>query len=243
MSVRLPRRIHRLLGLFVGIQLLFWTVSGMIFSWNDIHSVRGEHLTNSVSISVLQDQQLIPLQQVLEECSLPVHELRLTAVAGIPVYILACSGSGPPSLLINAATGEQMSPITQELANRIATNDFLPEATIRNTTLVEETSSHSEYRGKVLPVWCVEFDHSSDTCIYVAADTGQITARRNNQWRVFDFFWMLHTMDFAGRDNFNHAGIQAVSVLAVLTVLSGYYLWYRTRRRRRKVNAPRVTAL
>ncbi|MCG8380149.1 MAG: hypothetical protein MI865_11840, partial [Proteobacteria bacterium] len=38
------RKIHRYLGLFVGIQLLLWVVSGIYFVFNDIERVRGNHL-------------------------------------------------------------------------------------------------------------------------------------------------------------------------------------------------------
>ena len=44
MSARRWRRIHRYLGLVIGVQLFLWTLSGLIFSWNSIKSVRGEDL-------------------------------------------------------------------------------------------------------------------------------------------------------------------------------------------------------
>ena len=30
------RKHHRFLGIFIGIQFLFWTISGLYFSWTDI---------------------------------------------------------------------------------------------------------------------------------------------------------------------------------------------------------------
>ncbi|WP_425391996.1 hypothetical protein [Ekhidna sp.] len=38
------RKAHRYLGLFLGIQFLFWTLGGLYFSWNDIDKIHGEHL-------------------------------------------------------------------------------------------------------------------------------------------------------------------------------------------------------
>ena len=40
------RKTHRYLGLFLGIQFLFWTISGLYFSWTNIDEIRGEHLIN-----------------------------------------------------------------------------------------------------------------------------------------------------------------------------------------------------
>ena len=42
----LIRQIHKYLSLFIAIQLLLWTVSGIYFAYNKIELVRGEHLRN-----------------------------------------------------------------------------------------------------------------------------------------------------------------------------------------------------
>jgi len=42
MDVRTYRKIHRWLGLVVGVQLLLWTAGGLFFSLNPIAKVRGE---------------------------------------------------------------------------------------------------------------------------------------------------------------------------------------------------------
>jgi len=39
MNVRTLRKIHRYLGLFVGVQLLLWTAGGLFFSLNSIEKV------------------------------------------------------------------------------------------------------------------------------------------------------------------------------------------------------------
>ena len=40
------RKTHRYLGLFLGIQFLFWTISGLYFSWTDIDDIHGDHFKN-----------------------------------------------------------------------------------------------------------------------------------------------------------------------------------------------------
>ncbi len=37
------RKTHRYLGLFIGIQFLMWTISGLYFSWTDIDEIHGDH--------------------------------------------------------------------------------------------------------------------------------------------------------------------------------------------------------
>ena len=38
------KKFHKYLSLFISIQLLLWTISGIFFSFNNIELVRGEHL-------------------------------------------------------------------------------------------------------------------------------------------------------------------------------------------------------
>ena len=52
------RKAHRYLGLFLGIQLLFWTISGLYFSWTIINEIRGEHLLNK-NVKLKQISELI----------------------------------------------------------------------------------------------------------------------------------------------------------------------------------------
>lgn len=50
------RRWHRRLGVIVGIQFLFWTISGTYFAWFHIENVRGNHDKNAM-IEVLLEKQ------------------------------------------------------------------------------------------------------------------------------------------------------------------------------------------
>jgi ferredoxin len=63
-----------------------------------------------------------------------------------------------------------------------------------------------------------------DTSLYISAADGQVLERRNNHWRVSDFFWMLHIMDYAGRSNFNNALVITVALIAIWLGLSGLML-------------------
>jgi len=232
------RKIHRWLGLVIGIQLLLWTVSGLIFSWNSIAAVRGETMIRTPDHVDLRTCQFADLNSMLAAAStaeefggqVPVS-VALRSMLDRPVYEVTLKNRMVPDFfLLDALTGDRISPIDQETAGRIAVADFSGPATAKNVQLVESTSSHSEYRGKELPAWRVELDDPDSTIIYVSANRGVVTARRNDRWRMFDFFWMLHTMDYQGRDNFNHWLLKGVSAFGVVTVLSGFVLFFKTSR-------------
>ena len=40
------RKTHRYLGLFLGIQFLLWTISGLYFSWTNIDDIHGDQFKN-----------------------------------------------------------------------------------------------------------------------------------------------------------------------------------------------------
>lgn len=241
------RTIHRYLSVVIGVQLLFWTTSGLFFSWNPIVMVRGEHLIREVEPVDLSQFNLMSIQDVLlqrtpDSGRFPANtELRM--LLNEPVYEVTFANSENSSteqLIFDAVTGEKLSPVSEVQARLIAQQDFAEVAEIVSAELIEgNLSSHSEYRGKELPVWRIVMDHPTGTVIYVSANRGVVTTRRNNRWRIFDFFWMLHTMDYQGRDNFNSWVLRSFSIFGVATVLSGYWLWWRTSRFRRTLRRSR----
>jgi hypothetical protein len=64
----------------------------------------------------------------------------------------------------------------------------------------------------------------------VSAQNGQVVARRTDIWRLYDFFWMLHIMDYRGRVDFNHPLLIGASALALVLAATGcWLLFYRIR--------------
>lgn len=232
------RKAHRYMGVIVGVQLLFWVVSGLYFTWNDIEKVRGEHLKSEVWIDVNVEQGgLADLAGVLtafrkQSPSLQrIKAVQLRIVLGKPVYEINYS-NGADNLyqLVDARSGDLMPLLDQKSAVTIALADFAEQAEVKSVELLDSASAHAEYRGRDLPVYRVSMDHPSNVNIYVSAQRGLVTARRNSTWRVFDFLWMTHTMDFEARDDFNNWLVKIFSVLGLITVLSGFILWAMTSR-------------
>jgi hypothetical protein len=107
----------------------------------------------------------------------------------------------------------------------------------------DSVGAHHEFRAQPLPAWAVRFGDDEGATAYVPAETGQVTRIRNDRWRAFDFLWMLHTMDYAGRDDFNNVVLRRFSVLGLVTVGSGFVLFALTAPglRRRVRRAPERT--
>ena len=71
------------------------------------------------------------------------------------------------------------------------------------------------------PLWRVEFAHWNRPTFYLSPVTGELLSRRHELWRVFDFVWMLHIMDYDERENVNNPLLRAFTWGAVLMALSG----------------------
>ena len=236
------RKTHRYLGIFIGIQILLWTVSGIYFVWNDLDVVRGENLKATIEIPDLRNADLYAVGELLAGEAMnqlpadKVQNVQLRTMLGRPVYELQfLDDENFRYALFDASSGELLSPIAPETARLLAQQDFVPEADISNITLIETAGPHDEFRGRDLPVYRVEFEHETETRIYVSASRGIVTARRNSVWRIFDFLWMLHTMDFEARDDFNNTLVKIVSLFALATILGGFLLWGFTSPRVRKL--------
>jgi uncharacterized iron-regulated membrane protein len=242
------RKSHRYLGLFIGIQFLLWTVGGLYFSWNQLDEIHGDHLTDRTTGISLQTDLASP-QRVLEKLkqARPVDSLRslqLVQVLDTPVYQISyyTSSNGQAVVktqLASAITGDLRPPLSQPEAVRIAQNIFSVPSQTAGAEYLKTTGPQHEYRGKPLPAWAIHFEHPSQATVYVAAELGTFQSIRHERWRVFDFLWMLHTMDYDGRDNFNNLLLRSFSVLGLITLLSGFTLYYISSPTVRKLNRRR----
>ena len=131
-----------------------------------------------------------------------------------------------PSLRIGGCSHRSSlrSPLNKEEAVAVATAQIKEGASVINVEYLESASSHHEYREKPLPAWAVSFSNPNCT-VYISAEMGTFQTIRHDQWRVFDFLWMFHTMDYAGRDNFNNWLLKILSIGGLCTVISGFVLF------------------
>ena len=91
--------------------------------------------------------------------------------------------------------------------------------------LTEVTLAVREHQ---LPIWQVGFRDEQHSSYYVSGSTGAILERRNDTWRWWDFFWMLHNMDYAERTSFNHPLIISVGIAMAWLAVTGFWLLFRT---------------
>jgi hypothetical protein len=236
-KTRFFRKFHKWFGLVVGIQVLVWATGGFVMSYFPIEKVRGEHNINNFQEKPLTRADVsYPLENILamQDGRPGVLKVTIKRSLGRPVYeILTEDGT---STMIDANSGEVLSPLSKEMALAYAKRDFAGQGSPVSVELLSETNL--EFRKEV-PVWRIDFDDKEQTHLYVSPRNGEIVARRNSTWRLYDFFWMLHIMDYKNRVDFNHPLLIGAAVIAIILVLSGIILLFKTFNKRdfRFINA------
>jgi uncharacterized iron-regulated membrane protein len=216
-SFRVIRRLHLWFGLILAVQVFLWMASGVVMSVFDIELVRGERNALSGPAPELEASNYASPGGVIAQAD-GATSLILKTLLGRSVYQVDAAGG---QALFDAKTAQRISPISEATALDVAQRDFIGDGRVGRAELLSEAPR--EYR-RALPVWRVTFTDDLATRIYVSPQTGEIEARRNKIWRLYDFFWMLHIMDYEGRENFNNPLLKTVSITALLFAATGIYL-------------------
>jgi hypothetical protein len=221
------RKTHRYLGIFIGIQFLMWTISGLYFSWTDIDEIHGDQYRNESMVPGSFKDLKSPFMQPSD---IEISSLELREIANQPYYWI--NGKR----LINAKTGEIKKEVTQEEAVLIANKNMIKGLKVDEIEKITTTGNHHEYRSGPLPAYVISYDTPENIKAYVAVKDGSFQTLRHRDWRWFDFLWMTHTMDYEGRDNFNNLILRGFSLLGLITVFSGFLLWYTSSPSVRKIS-------
>ncbi len=221
------RKWHRYLGIILGVQFFLWTLGGLYFSWTSIDEIRGDHIKQKdplLSAKLSLAPPSIFLSKLHGQDS--IVSLKLCSILGKPTYRLVVQNNGSTSvMLFNAENGSFRPPLGKKESIAVAKAKLVGSAPVTEAEYLTETGEHHEYRGRPLPAYAITFSEPVNTTAYVSVEHGNIQTVRSNQWRAFDFLWMLHTMDYKGRDNFNNLVLRAFALFGLFTILSGFSLY------------------
>ena len=234
------RRIHRYLGVLLGIQFLFWTIGGLYFSWSNMDEIHGD-FQKKAPPQYRADMAFVSPSVALKSLKSKVEvdsilNVALIDVLGKPTYRIEFLHGGHHKMyqLADAQTGALRDPLSIEEATALAKQQFNGEPIVKSVELIKDVDGHHEYRESPLPALAVTFEHPTSTTVYVATEMGIVTKYRNTKWRIFDFLWMLHTMDYQSRDNLGNWLLRAFSIFGLVTIASGFTLYFVSSKRFKK---------
>jgi hypothetical protein len=230
---RLMRSVHKWVALVLALQFVAWMASGLALSLIDHQAASGDlHRRPAEATARPWPSGLPSPAKVIAASPERVQQVESAWLQDRPVYRLR---NDVRTWLVDATTGDPVA-IDQSTARLLATADYLGNAAASEPEWLAEAPR--EAIGHEAPLWRVRFADADATTLYVSAGDGRILERRNAQSRWFEFFWMLHTMDYSGRGNFNHPLVVLSAAGGLFAALTGVWLLITQLRFRSKVARP-----
>ena len=217
----IARKTHKWLGLFLGLQVVVWSLSGLYMTSIHIDTIHGDHFVRhqqprGVDAATLRDP-------IALASSSGAENVRLAWIDSRPVYVLTGQAG---EQVVDARNGEAVARPMEQQVRALARSYYTGPEHISSARLI--TDIPGEIRGRKPPLWRVEFAHWNKPTLYLSPTTGELVSRRHELWRIFDFFWMLHNMDYAKRTSFNHPLIVTVGIAMAWLAVTGFWLLFRT---------------
>jgi hypothetical protein len=209
------RNTHKYLSFFISVQLFLWTVSGIYFAFNKIELVRGE-------------------QYRLTE-SFPINFNEVNFSRSDVQQVKAVNRLGEIIFVVSSSMGVEYLDAFGSPVNKLNKNEVFEIVSASSSLIpidleeITESSKGSEFRGRDLPLFKVTSLNDKDKKInlYLNVFSGEITAVRSLQWRIWDLMWGFHIMDWQTRDKINNIFLKIFSILALVSSISGIMLFFR----------------
>lgn len=215
------RKIHKWIGLVIGLQFLAWTISGSAMALISMDEVAGGPMAEQPSARLPSSATGWPTVQR----QLGDQPIRTLSLRSLPDRQAIEVATARDVRLFDLRTGQ---PIGIDAATAAAIANAAHPAGLPPSGVTRLSSLGFAVREHQLPIWRVDFDDRKNSSYYVSGVNGELLERRNDSWRWWDFFWMLHNMDYANRTSFNHPLIIVVGVSMAWLAVTGFWLLFRT---------------
>lgn len=213
------RKWHRRIGILVGLQVLLWICGGVVMSAIPIDMVRGQHLVNHIKTNV--DKSKAKLFSV----DIDINQWQQLSwyQRGEQQLIQAVDFDGAIHYL-SPHTQEIVGPLTQNAISELAIKQYTGDAEVLEILLLHELPQEVSHLHA--PIYQVNFADVIATRFYIDPQSGQVKSVRSHIWSFYDFFWMLHIMDYDQRKDFNNPLVITASISALMFTFSGFVLLY-----------------
>jgi len=207
--------------LFVGLQFVIWSISGAYMVILDIDYIHGDTLVTDKQAPLKSEQVNYPLAKLYVDYP-KAKDVELTNMLGSAVYRFE---DDEKKYLLSANTGKSLLPISESDAVKVA--KYLYEdvnVAISQVSLINANPPF-ELSARHLPVWRIDFDDFASPSFYISVNSGELVTKRHTYWRLFDWMFSFHVMDYVEEDPSNKL-LLIVSIFALLASLFGVVLTY-----------------
>ena len=220
---RKSRKYHKWLMLFVGVQLLVWSITGAYMVVMDIHYIHGDSLVKTDKQTIDFEDVKYSFQQLLSDHS-EAKDVELGMLLSQPVYRF---NNGKQKVLLSAFDGRKLSPIDETLAISIAQNKYTNTKALVTHVQLITVNPPRELSARHLPVWRIDFDDFASPSFYISANSGQLVTKRHSYWRIFDWMFAFHVMDYIDEEADNKLLLVFTFFASIASILGLVLTYFR----------------
>lgn len=217
----ISHKVHRWLMLLIGAQFVIWSVTGAYMVFFDIDYIHGNSLVISHQNSIKPENLTYPTEKLFQQYP-KAKNLSVGVLIDREVYRFNIAKQ---QYIVDAKTGETLSPLNQSRAMAIAKHNYSGNDNITHTALISSNPSFG-LSARHLPVWEVEFDHFTSPTLYISANNGKVVSKRHQFWYLFDWMFRFHIMDYGDDEDTSNWLLFFIASFALLAALSGLMLTY-----------------
>lgn len=219
--LKTSRKFHKWLMAFLGIQFLIWSVTGAYMVFFDIDYIHGDSLVKNSQEKIDPQQVHYSLQSLLQ-----IHphaqQISVENFLGKAVYRFEYNEK---KWLVDATNGAILSPLDENAAIQAAKFYYSGAGDVSEVSLITDNPPF-ELNPEVLPAWRVNFVDLGAPTIYVSAQNGSMVGKRHDFWRLFDWMFRFHVMDYESGDDLNNSLLFWFTLFGIFSCLSGLVLAY-----------------
>lgn len=219
--LKISRKYHKWLMAFIGLQFMVWSVTGAYMVFLDIDYIHGDTLVNNEQDKIDPQQVTYSLQSLLQHYP-QAKAISLGRYLDKVVYRFTLEEQ---KLAIDASSGAVMPPLDQAQAEKAARFYYSGAGTVESAELISENAPF-ELNPAVMPAWRVNFSDFGAPAIYVSAETGLLVGKRHSFWRLFDWMFRFHVMDYDDGADIDNSLLFWFTMLGIFASVLGLVLAY-----------------
>ena len=232
--LKTSRKFHKWLMLFIGVQFVIWSITGAYMVFFDIDYIHGDSLVINHQTKIVPNDIQYSLKSLLNDYPQAEH-ISVGTFINQNVYRFSVAGK---KLMIDATSGRLLSPLNKQTAQAAARHYYSGDGQIRESELLIDNPPF-ELNPRALPAWRVNFDNFGSPSIYVSAQSGELVGKRHEFWRLFDWMFRFHIMDYGEGEEIDNMLLFWISLAGILACIFGLILvYFRVFKRNRETLAP-----
>jgi uncharacterized iron-regulated membrane protein len=224
-ALKESRKIHKWLMLFIGIQFVIWSMTGAYMVFFDIDYIHGDSLVVNHQDKIDPHDIQYSLSTLFSQYP-NAENIRLATFLQQTVYRFVVNNENVPvQFLMDARSGELLSPIPESKAIAAAYY-YSTLGKVKSVVLITDNPPF-ELSPRALPAWRINFDNFGAPSIYISQSTGELVGKRHTFWRLFDWMFRFHIMDYGDAEDVGNWLLFVVAFFAILGCLLGLVMtWF-----------------